>query len=470
MKKGLLSFCIDAVWPLSGSGESYRTILRYFYPEFITSLVLYSLLSLLDARFIAELRSTTMYATLGVSAVLIHFITKCAEGAAGSITILSGQYNGVGLKDKAGQAFVDAFWVIMALGFAVAAALYFGAYYVYALLGVSGKMIHLGVPFLRVRAIGIFFMFVYLACVAFLRSFKNTKTPMQIFIVGAVFFVIFDYMLIFGVAGMPRLGLLGSAWATLIQYLVMCVLMIGYILFDRECRAYSVALFKPTGGLGYVTKIMALSWPMIIDKATVAAVYLWLNAMIAPMGKYALASYGIIREMERFAFLPAIAFAQIITFLVSNDFGRQNWDGITNNIKKVILLAGVTVFGILLVFSLMPAVFIGLFDQKHAFTAFASSVFPLLSILVFFDLVQLVLSAALRGAGDVKIVMWTRVFVVIGFFCPVSYLFSWLPITDQGVKFFFIYAIFYVGSALMSLVYLLRFRSGAWKGTFKRSE
>jgi len=59
-----------------GYGEKYNTILRYFFPEFITALLLYSLPLIIDAMFISYLRSTPSYAILGVSNSLLHLIIK----------------------------------------------------------------------------------------------------------------------------------------------------------------------------------------------------------------------------------------------------------------------------------------------------------------------------------------------------------------------------------------------------------
>ncbi len=265
-----------------------------------------------------------------------------------------------------------------------------------------------------------------------------------------------------GVGGFPKLGLLGSAYATLIQYSFMLVLALAYIFLNRTYQQYGITLFTTISDWSYVRRVLSLSWPIVIDKATLAAALIWLAKMIAPMGKYAMATYTVVLSLERVAFLPAIAFAQIITFLVSNDFGKKNWAAIAANIKKVIFLASVMVFALLVLFSIKPAVFISLFDQKHKFSAFASSAFPLVSIFVFFDLLQLIFSGALRGAGDVRVVMWTRLFACVGVFCPLSYLLTQLPIADQVLKFVLIYATFYIASGVMSLVYIKRFRSGQW--------
>ena len=207
---------------------------------------------------------------------------------------------------------------------------------------------------------------------------------------------------------------------------------------------------------------MSLSWPLIIDKSALAVSYIWLTKMINPMGTNVVAAFCVVRNMEKFAFLPAIAFAQVITFLVSNDIGAGNWHGVKSNIKKVIFAAMCMMLVILLVFMLCPRSIVQLFDRKDDFTVFAVHVFPIVSIFIFCDLFQVILAGALRGAANVKIVMIVRVAVLLGYFVPTSYFLAQLQLQDD-IKFILIYSSFYLGNAIMSCGYLYHFRSDRWK-------
>jgi len=462
MRKGLIKSYWTGVTDFR-NGEKYGKILRYFFPEFITALVLYSLLYLLDAAFVAHLKSTSMYATLGITNTMLHFIVKFAEGISVGTIVLCGRFNGAGKQKDVGESLTNSFWITVLSGLAISSLLYFGAYWIYYFYRVPADMIELGVPFLRLRALGIFFMFIYFSFIGFMRGIKNTKTPMKIFSIGAIFFIFFDYVLIFGEFGFPKMGLQGSATASVIQYGVM-LLLAGWTVFTRQkYKKYGIQLFAIFRSLSKVTTLLKLSWPVMLDKSTMALAYIWLGAMIAPMGKYALASFAVVKDLERFAFLPAVAFAQIITLLVSNDFGRQNWTGIKTNIKKIIFMASIMVFSILLIISIWPCYFVRFFDKKGDFTALSAQVIPILSVLVFFDLLQLILSGAMRGSANVKMVMVTRLLVCLGYFAPVSYILSQIDFGSQALKFILIYGSFYVGSAIMSLIYIRCFRSSEWQ-------
>ncbi len=444
-------------------GEQYSTLLRYFVPEFITNFLLYAMPFWLDAAFIGSLASTHTYATLGVTNSFLHLIIKVGEAISVGTVVLSGQFNGQSSFHNAGRALRDAFWLTTILGLTFGSILFFGAHAIYSWYGVSEEIIALGVPFLRLRAIGVLCMFIYLALVGFLRGIKNSRAPMKIFIFGSILFVFFDYALIFGKFGFPVMGLQGSALATVIQYSSMMIIALGYVLFNKKNLKYSINLFSGLTDISYVKHLLAISWPVVLDKSIMAWAYVWLGKMIATMGTGGIAAFCVVKDMERFAFLPAIAFAQIITFLASNDVGVKNWEGVKINIKRTMILATGMVSVVLGLFIYHRASIISIFDKKGDFSGIAMKAFPVLSIFIIFDLIQLILSGALRGAGNVRIVMMVRLVTCFAYFVPVSYLLSQWQTENEALKLILLYGSFYLGNALMSIWYIKRFRSEHWK-------
>lgn len=462
MKKGLLASYFAGIRDYT-YGESYATIIRYFMPEFVTALLLYSVPIWIEGSFISQLKSTPTYATLGATNNLIHFLVKLAEGFSVGTLILAGQFNGRHNYKEAGKSVRDAFFVTLFMGIIITSLLYFGAYWVYYWFGVPEEIINLGVPYLRIRSLSIFFMFVYFAFVGFLRGIKNTRVPMNIYIAGTFILLALEYALIFGKFGFPEMGLQGAAIAAVFQFAFMAIAAIIYIVYNKETAKYGVELFTSLKSTSYIKEIFTLSWPVVLDKTALATAYIWLLKLVAPMGTSIVATFCVVKDMERFAFAPAVAFASVITFLVSNDYGRKNWQAIKSNLKKTIFLASFFVMSILVIFSLMPHTIIGLFDKKGEFIGLAARAFPLVSMMAFFDLLQIVLCGALRGAANVKMVMLVRVLVLSCFFVPVSYFISIMPIQDQVIKFLLIYSSFYFGNAIMSAIYINRFRSEEWK-------
>ncbi len=464
MKKSLVishnSHVVD-----NSNGETYSRIVRYFIPEYIISLVIYSMPFFIDSYFIGQLESTSSYAALGSMNNLLHFLIKIAEAFSIGTVIVAGNHNGKRDFKEVGRAARDSLWMMLVLGFVFSIGLFFGAQTLCEWYRLSDELIAHAVPFLRLRAVGVFFTFASLALIGFLRGIKNSKAPMKIFMFGALVFLFFDYTLIFGNFGFPRLGLLGSAYASVIQYATIFVIALGYVLFNEKYRKYAIDLFKVFKDKSHAKKLIKVSWPIILDKATMAGAYIWLGRVISPLGTNCVASFCVIKDMERFAFLPAIACAQVITFLVSNDFSIANWNGIRSNIKKVIFLSAGMVLSVLIFFSMYAEPVATIFDKKGDFAPLAARAFPIISVLVVFDLLQLILSGALRGAGNVKTVMIVRLIVCLGYFVPVSHFLSRLPIRDEMLKVMLVYGAFYIGNGIMSVVYIWRLRGDHWNKT-----
>jgi MATE family multidrug resistance protein len=334
---------------------------------------------------------------------------------------------------------------------------------IYRWHGVSEEMITLGAPFLRLKSFGVFLIFISLSFIYFMKGIKNTRMPMVLNMVGIAAFIFFDYALVLGKFGFPQYDLNGSAIATIIQYTVMNVIALAYILWEPEYKKYFSKIFLSFFNWKKIIQLINLSWPIMIDKTSFAISYVWLAKLIASMGTPAIAAYDTIKNLERFAFLPAVAFAVIITFLVSNRLGADDPDGAMANIKKVLILTGLTVGTSLLCLCFNARYFVSMFDPHNQFTILGAAALPIISILVIFDFVQVILAGALRGAGDVYAVMYGRCATVLLFFIPVSYILSKLPIENQTARFVLIYGSHYVNAGLMGLIFLRRIMSHKWQ-------
>lgn len=444
-------------------GDSLKSILSYWLPELITAIVFVVLPPLYDSYLTAQLNSINTYGAIGMAATFLNTLVKLAEAIPVAMIAIYGRYNGRQEYEACGEGLGDTFWTTCFLGFLQFFIILIGAELIFKMLGVPTSMIKIGASFLRIKSLGFFFMFTIMAFIGFMRTIKNTRMPMFLTAFGVGFYILIAPLLAFGGFGIPELGQNGIAIATVIEFMLMNVIAITYILITPECKKYFNKTFFSIFSFKRVIHLLNMSWPIIIDKSLVAWSYVWLISMIAPMGTVAIASYSIVWNLERLAFIPAMASGQIIAFLVSNKLGAQDPDGASANIKKVLLLTAATVIPSLIILCIGSSFFISFFDKTHELASFASKVLPYISLLVIFDFTQVVLSGALRGAGDVKTVMFGRFIACIVFFFPCSYLISHLPIQSQALRFTLIYGSFYLATGVMGLIFLLRMRNHKWQ-------
>lgn len=441
------------------AGLPYSRLLKYFYPECISALILYFLPYCINCLFISSLKSTSTYAVSGLMDNFLTIYLKIAEGLPVALVIIAGYYNGLAEYRKSGQAFTDVFWTTVSVGSVLAIGLYFLIPWICVFHKFSPEMVAQATPFLQIKSLAVLFMFIYFALIGFLRAIKNTFVPMVAYAIGSALFIGLDYVLIFGKFGFAPMGLIGSAIAGLVQYLFMCCLVLGYLFYSTKTAKYHLSLLFENFDVSRIKTIILTSLPIMIDKASIAFGYIWLASCISKLGPEAGAAFSCVKTMERFSFVPAIAFAQVVTFVISNDVGLGKWDDIYANIKKISLMAMVIVGTLLLIGSLWPAWFASFLDKQGDFGHLVAVIFPGLSVLILVDLLQLILSGALRGMGDVNTVMITRVTVIAGFFIPMSYAVEYISFSSMAYKILFTYATFLFGNVLMSLVYIYRLRT-----------
>ncbi|MFH1644157.1 MAG: MATE family efflux transporter [bacterium] len=446
-----------------GKGDPTKKIIFYWLPELISTGILISVPPVLDSLIISHLKSTTIFGAFGMAASLLHTLTKLSESIPVAEMAIVGRHNGAQEYPKCGQDLGDTFWTTIFIGISQFLLIFFGASTIYSWLGVSDKMISIGTPYLILRSLGIFLVFVLMSFIGFMRGVKNTKIPMLINIVGMATFSFFDYSLVLGRFGFPQIGLTGSAIASIIQYVVMISIAVSYIHLNPDYKKYFYKLFFNYFNNKRVAQLLNLSWPIMIDKGSLAFAYIWLSKMIAPMGKYAIATYDIINKLERFAILPAAGFANVVIFLVSNRLGANDPDGAKANVKKIMVMTAGSVLVTLSILCYNSRFFVSFFDPKHKFTDFASTALTFISLFVVFDFVQLILAGALRGSGSVRSVMWVRFFSCFFFFLPLSYFLAHLPIESEVLKFIIIYGTFYINTGFMGLLFLKKIMSPNWK-------
>ncbi len=444
-------------------GDSVKDILWYWFPELISIMIIVVLPPIIDSYLISNTQNLMSYGAVAIITNVLYVLIRTAESIPVASIAIVGRLNGAQQYRKCGEELGVAFWITFTLGLTQFIIILFCAHSIYEWLNVPAEMISVGVPFLRLKSFGVLLTFTLLSFIGFMRAIKNTHMPMIINLVGIVTFIFFDYALILGKFGFPRLGLYGSAVATIIQYVITNAIAIGYILLNKEYKKYFASLFFWFFDLKRALNLINLSWPIFIDKSIFAAAFVWLSKMTADLGPHAIVTFDVVKNLERFAFLPAMAFASVITFLVSNRLGSHDPDGASSSIKKVLLLTLLTVSAVTAVLCWNAHYFIGCFDPHNQFTEFAMKTLFLVSVLSVFDYIQVILAGALRGAGDVKAVMWGRLFTCIVFFVPISYVLHLIPMERTLLKFNLIYGSYYVMMGVMSIIFLVRAKSHKWQ-------
>ena len=111
-------------------------------------------------------------------------------------------------------------------------------------LGQPAELMPLVKPYYSILLASLVFILLFNAFKQFADGIMDTRTSMWILLFGNLLNIVGNYLLIYGTAGFPELGLLGAGLATLFSRIVMLAVFIGLFFSLPRYRPYKTAFLK----------------------------------------------------------------------------------------------------------------------------------------------------------------------------------------------------------------------------------
>lgn len=159
-----------------------------------------------------------------------------------------------------------------------------------------------------------------------LQANGDMKTPMVAQIVGAVTNIILDPLLIFGMFGLPRMGIAGAAVATVAGQIVAAL-----IVMKKGYRPSPAKAVYPR----YIARIFHLGMPNILMQSAYTFYILGLNLILAGFSDQAVTALGLYYKWQTFFFIPLNAMQTCIVPIISFNYAARNID----RCKKTLMTA-----------------------------------------------------------------------------------------------------------------------------------
>ncbi len=177
--------------------------------------------------------------------------------------------------------------------------------------------------------------------------------------VGAVINLIFDPILIFGLFGMPKMGVAGAALATVAGQIVAAILAIIFNLKVNRELTISFKGFKPDGNL--ILHIYKVGIPSIVMQAIGSVMTYGMNLILEAFGA-AQTVFGIYFKLQSFIFMPVFGLNNGMVPIIAYNYGAGSRERVVQTMKKSILYAVCIMLAGLAVMQLIPETLIGFFN------------------------------------------------------------------------------------------------------------
>ena len=214
-----------------------------------------------------------------------------------------------------------AFAVISGLLVSVAGYLFAPAIFPY--LSDDIKVVEYGIDYLRYSFLSVFFFLVIASFRGFFDGLGQTRLFMKVAIVMNISNIIFDYVLIFGKFGFPRLEVKGAAIASLISSFIGAAYFFGISFSNRFVRQFRY-LSRYQFNLAILNSILRLAFPAMVRVFFIMAgltTFLWI---VGRIGNAELAASNIFMTLSSFTFLAGYGFAVAAATMVSQNLGKGN--------------------------------------------------------------------------------------------------------------------------------------------------
>jgi MATE family multidrug resistance protein len=292
------------------------------------------------------------------------------------------------------------------------------------------EVVVLALPYLDIIAISLVPLIIFQALKQFSDGMSLTKYPMYATIIANVINVFFNYVLIFGVWGFPKMGVVGAGIGTLIARFVMIMLMWYFLNRLEKTKAYVKDLKLFVLEHSMLKKINSLGLPSALQMFFEVGLFtaaIWLSGTL---GKNPQAANQIALNLSSMTFMIATGLSVTAMIRVGNQKGLKRPVELRRIATSIFImgLALAILFALIfLIFNnVLPTFYLDLNDLTHFadnqnVVEIASSLLIIAALFQISDSTQVVFLGALRGLQDVKIPTLITFFAywIIGF--PVSY-------------------------------------------------
>jgi putative MATE family efflux protein len=267
--------------------------------------------------------------------------------------------------------------------------------------------------------------------------------------VGAIINIILDPILIFGLLGMPEMGVAGAALATVLgQIIAFITAIILNAKFNREIKLQFKG-FRPN--LNTIKKIYSVGFPSIIMLSITSVTTYCLNNILMKFTSTATAVFGIYFKLQSFAFMPIFGINNGMVPIVSYNYGANNKNRLMETIKLSIKYAVAIMLLALVVFQSVPQYLLSLFNASEDMLRLGVPALRIISLSYIFAGFSVVAGSVFQALGNGLLSLMVSVGRQLVILIPAAYLLSF---TNNVNMVWWSYPIAEIASVILSVIFL----------------
>jgi len=359
-------------------------------------------------------------ASVGIAGQITWTLMTLFMAVALGCTVVVARFIGAGERDLANRALCQALLIGLAMGALGLFAAYTFAPQLMSILGASADVKHNGAGYLRISTLAFPLTALLFIGNAALRGSGDTRTPLLVMLVVNAINAVLSSLLVNGNLGLPALGINGAAIGAGIGQSVGGLIIIAMLIRGRS--GLRVSQF-PRPERALMWRILRQGLPFGAEQFVFQGALLIFIRFINGIGTTAYAAHATIITIESISFLPGMGIAVAATTLVSQSMGANKPDRAAETGYEAYRIGAslMACFGVL--FIVMPEVFLRFFVADEAIVQAAVTPLRMVGFAQPALAANFIFSGSLRGGGDPKWPLFSKIFSVWGVRLPLAWLF-----------------------------------------------
>lgn len=363
----------------------------------IISMLVQALYNVVDSVFVAQLGEKAL-AAVSLAFPIQNLMIAVSAGTGVGINALLSRNLGEKDYESANLAARNGIFLGMVsyLFFAVFGLFFSHAYF--AVQTADPEILRHGTEYLFVCTVFSFGIFMQITFERLMQSTGRTFYNMITQGTGAILNIILDPIFIFGLFGVPKMGVMGAAVATVTGQIIAMFLNFYFNKKKNVELDTRMKHFRPHRET--IKIIYQVGVPSMLMQSIGSVMTFGMNKICLMFSATAVSVFGVYFRLQSFIFMPVFGLTNGLIPIVAYNYGARNRKRITASIRLACYIAvGIMLAG-LIIFQLFPAQLLGLFNAKKGMLEIGIPALRIISLSFLFAGYCIIISSAFQALGN----------------------------------------------------------------------
>ncbi len=415
--------------------------------------------SLVDTAMVGRLQNAEIaLAAMGLGLLATWAIISIFSSLATGTHVLVARRYGEVDKPAAGQVLNNSLVVCGVLGLIFGTLGYYFSYEIIDIFSSDDEVSIAGDGYMMYRFLGLPFFLISVAYRGFFYGIGRTNIFMISAIIMNLLNIVFNYFLIFGNFGFPRMELAGAGLASTIGIIVSTFFFV-FVTFLYNYRIPYKYYKDIRLSKDIIRSIFRISVPVSVQSFFILSGFLVFVGITGIVGTLEQAATQVVITALFISFMPLFGFGIAAQTLIGHHMGNKKMFLAQSLGFETAKLGTIFTIGVGLIFLLLPQYVLLIITTNENVIEAAIPVIRIAGVAQVFYAVGIILANALQAAGAMVFVMASEIITHWIIFLPFAYVFA--VILDLGLIGAWLALPAYIVS--YSLIMFIKFRAGGWK-------